>query len=419
MTSSTCSTAWSPAASLMARSKLRPGWARIPFGELAACVNDRVDNPEDAGVSRYVGLEHLDPDSLVIRRWGSPDDVSATKLLFRHGDIIFGRRRVYQRKVAVASFEGICSAHAMVLRPRAAAVVPQFLPFFMQSDLFMNRAIMISVGSLSPTINWTTLAQETFALPPRKEQLRIAELLEAGVAMANLHLDAASLTQDVADSLLTRHLADPLSHARLYNHDFGFHLPRIPLVPLGDLMTTAQYGISLPTVSGGRYPMLRMTNLENGLTTRTDIAFVDLADEDYAKYRLLNGDILFNRTNSHELVGRTAIHRIAGPCVFASYLIRIRLQERDVLPEYLCAFLNHHLGKRQVMRFATRGVSQSNVNIDSLRRILLPLPELDYQRMLVNELETLRSAGDALRRRARDASHFVCVASIRHLGDSA
>src|SRR5688572_24653900 len=75
------------------------GARRVRFGDIAICVNDRVDNPSEAGVARYVGLEHLDPDSLRIQRWGTPSDVQATKLLFRKGDIIFGRRRAYQRKV--------------------------------------------------------------------------------------------------------------------------------------------------------------------------------------------------------------------------------------------------------------------------------------------------------------------------------
>ncbi len=128
-------------------------------------------------MEHYVGLEHLDPDSLKIRRWGTPDDVEATKLMFKKGDIIFGRRRAYQRKLGIAEFDGICSAHAMVLRAKPDVVNPEFLPFFMQSDLFMNRAVEISVGSLSPTINWKTMAVQEFALPPTEEQIRIVGLL--------------------------------------------------------------------------------------------------------------------------------------------------------------------------------------------------------------------------------------------------
>lgn len=144
---------------------------------MAINVNDRIDNPAEADVEHYVGLEHLDSDSLKIRRWGAPSEVEATKLRFRKGDIIFGRRRAYQRKLAVAEFDGICSAHAMVLRPKTEVVLPEFLPFFMQSDLFMNRALEISVGSLSPTINWKTLASQEFALPPMEQQRRVAMIL--------------------------------------------------------------------------------------------------------------------------------------------------------------------------------------------------------------------------------------------------
>jgi type I restriction enzyme S subunit len=157
----------------------RNGWHTYRFDEMATMVNDRIDDPSAAGVEYYVGLEHLDSESLTIRRWGVPSDVEATKLRFRAGDIIFGRRRVYQRKLAVADFDGICSAHAMVLRAKPAVALPDFLPLFMQSDLFMERAKEISVGSLSPTINWKTLASEEFALPPLEEQRRISKALLA------------------------------------------------------------------------------------------------------------------------------------------------------------------------------------------------------------------------------------------------
>jgi type I restriction enzyme S subunit len=169
---------------MSAEARPRHGWRIHRFDEIATNVNERVDDPSEAGVEYYVGLEHLDSDSLVIRRWGSPTDVQATKLRFRKGDIIFGRRRVYQRKLGVAHFDGICSAHAMVLRARSDVLWPEFLPFFMQSDLFMERAKEISVGSLSPTINWPALAREEFLLPPLDEQRRITRALQSmeGVA---------------------------------------------------------------------------------------------------------------------------------------------------------------------------------------------------------------------------------------------
>ena len=98
--------------------------------------------------------------------------------MFKPGDILFGTRRAYQRKVGVAEFDGMCSGDMLwCCEPRPDVVLPEFLPFFMQSDLFMDRAVEISVGSLSPTINWKTMAEFEFALPPMDEQQRIVELL--------------------------------------------------------------------------------------------------------------------------------------------------------------------------------------------------------------------------------------------------
>jgi hypothetical protein len=150
----------------------------MAFGEFAESVNERV-KPANAAEDIYVGLDDLDSGSLQIRRWGKGSDVIGTKLRFRKGDLIFGRRRAYQRKLAVAEMDGICSAHAMVVRAKPEVVLPEFLPFLMMSDRFMNRAVEISVGSLSPTIKWTMLKHEPFALPPLDQQRRTAEILWA------------------------------------------------------------------------------------------------------------------------------------------------------------------------------------------------------------------------------------------------
>lgn len=143
----------------------RSEWKRLPFGAFADSVNERIE-PSKAADEVYVGLEHLDPQDLHIQHWGKGSDVIGTKLRFRKGNLIFGRRRAYQRKLAVAEMDGICSAHAMVVRAKPNMVLREFLPFLMMSNRFMNRAMEISVGSLSPTINWTALKREQFDLPP-------------------------------------------------------------------------------------------------------------------------------------------------------------------------------------------------------------------------------------------------------------
>jgi type I restriction enzyme S subunit len=129
----------------------------VKFERIAINISERVE-PKKTELTTYVGLEHLDADNLKIERTGTPDDVIGTKLKIYKGDIIFGKRRAYLRKVAVSHFDGIASAHSMILRANEKNIEKDFLPYFMQSDTFMSRAVQISEGSLSPTIKNKTLA---------------------------------------------------------------------------------------------------------------------------------------------------------------------------------------------------------------------------------------------------------------------
>jgi type I restriction enzyme, S subunit len=141
----------------------------VRFDKIAINISERVE-PKKTGLTTYVGLEHLDADNLKIERTGTPNDVIGTKLKIYKGDIIFGKRRAYLRKVAVSYFDGIASAHSMILRANEKNIEKDFLPYFMQSDTFMNRAVQISEGSLSPTIKNKTLAQQEFMLPKKEKQ---------------------------------------------------------------------------------------------------------------------------------------------------------------------------------------------------------------------------------------------------------
>ncbi|MGV6853189.1 MAG: restriction endonuclease subunit S [bacterium] len=179
----------------LSEKQIKDGWQIVKFGEIAKNISKRVV-PSETDLEVYVGLEHLDPQSLRIARRGVPADVKGQKLRVRPRQIIFGKRRAYQKKVAVADFEGICSAHAMVLEEVTGKIIPGLLPFFMQSDMFMDRAVAISEGSLSPTIKWKTLAIQEFPLPPierQKEILEVLEKLEEGISRSEVAFDSAKV----------------------------------------------------------------------------------------------------------------------------------------------------------------------------------------------------------------------------------
>lgn len=360
----------------MKNESLKPGWRRVKFGDVVQLSKARCADPLADGVERYVGLEHLEPGDLRIRNWGNVADGVTFTSVFQPGQVLFGKRRAYQRKVAVADFSGVCSGDIYVMETKDAQVLlPELLPFICQTDAFFDHAIDTSAGSLSPRTNWTSLADFEFMLAPMMEQSRIIELLTA--------LESASAAQqgaaESADQLIRALLSETL------NREW-------PIVELGTVVQGTQYGLSINAGSEGQYPMLRMMNIENGLCIENDIKYVDLSNKDFENYRLVNGDVLFNRTNSYELVGRTGVYELLGDHVFASYLVRIKTLPEKLEPKFLTLYLNSDFGRRQVLAYATKAVSQANVNASNLLRVRLPLPPLDHQKRLLDLIDKAKSA---------------------------
>ena len=204
---------------------------RVKFEAIAInSVAKKKPTAEDA--AHYIGLEHIDPGCFVVSRWGGDVAPIGDKLLMKKGDVLFGRRRAYQRKVAIAPFDGIFSAHGMVLRPKTDVVDEKFFPFFIASDQFMNEAIRISVGGLSPTINWGTLKNCEFDLPPMDEQKKLAELLWAANDLKESYKKAITAT----DEMLKAKFAIESSK---WGKDFGSK-------PLNTYIKRISYGFTNP-----------------------------------------------------------------------------------------------------------------------------------------------------------------------------
>jgi len=364
---------------------LKPGWKIWRFEQMATNVNVRIDNPSESGMEHYVGLEHLDPDSLRIRRWGSPDDVEATKLCFKKGDIIFARRRAYQRKLGVAEFDGICSAHAMVLRAKPEVVLPEFLPFFMQSDLFMNRAVEISVGSLSPTINWKTMAVQEFALPPAHEQRRVVNLLSMFEEISK----TLEIAADTAKKLLLRLSIDVFS---------GPHQKK----PLGDFVAESMYG---PRFSSSLYDQdglvaqLRTTDIsDSGDIDYGSIPRAKLDPDELASHLLRSGDFVYSRSGT---CGITAIFQQQSiPTVPAAFLIRLRLKG-GLDPHFLNEFFHSPIG-RQMSASLSRGGVQKNVSASELVKQFVPVPPHGIQSEALDNFRSMRTAIEHIETRQKN-----------------
>jgi type I restriction enzyme S subunit len=333
-------------------------------------------------LERYVAGEHMDTDELQIKRWGTIGDGylgPAFHRRFRNGQVLYGSRRTYLRKVAVADFDGICANTTFVCEPADPAVLlPDLLPFVMRSDTFHAHSIAQSKGSVNPYINWPDVAWYEFELPPIDEQREITDLLW-GAEFLRRSLGQLSRSADSACRISI--------DARVQS---GVERQ------LGDVLEMCQYGLSVPLKDHGETPVLRMQNVADGGVVLSDLKYVDLPASELALYRLEDGDILFNRTNSVELVGRTGMYSGDGDAVFASYLIRLRPTE-CLLPDYLNLFLNSTLGQGRVRARLSKGVSQANISGSSLKLTRIPVPELAEQRALVDKVVELGHTIEALR----------------------
>ncbi|NVO07758.1 MAG: restriction endonuclease subunit S [Rhodoferax sp.] len=379
---------------------LKPDWKVWRFEQMATNINARIDNPSESGMEYYVGLEHLDTNSLRIRRWGTPDDVEATKLLFKAGDIIFGRRRAYQRKLGVAEFDGICSAHAMVLRAKSDVVHPQFLPFFMQSDLFMNRAVEISVGSLSPTINWKTMAVQEFALPPLKEQERLLELLIASNEVVESYRDAAKTVENARHAYLTHTFPEELLDSELASKaTFVRRLDELADVRTG--LALGKKHVDKDLVSR---PYLRVANVLDGAVDLTEIKTVEVRQDELSRYELRDGDVLMTEGGDFDKLGRGTVWegQIKG-CLHQNHVFAVRADASLLMPAYLAAIARSPYGKRYFLSCAKKTSNLSSINKKQLSNFPVLWEPLNVQRQIVDQVSTYAMAEQRLRDRLKSA----------------
>jgi type I restriction enzyme S subunit len=190
-------------------------------------------------------------------------------------------------------------------------------------------------------------------------------------------------------------------------------------VVLEDVLTGTQYGTSAPTVEGGTRPVVGMRNIDRGTLTLNGLSFLDEAGQDWSSLELREGDILLNRTNSAELVGKIGIVRQDTDAVFASYLVRLHADRSIVDPYYLCYWLNGSVAQRAIKRLATRGVSQANINPSTLiRHCPVLVPSLAEQRKIADILRTWDNAIEILERRTAELQALRQHLIVRVLADT-
>ena len=375
----------------MGSGKLKPRWTRVAFGDVVRQVKDHVD-PSTAGLERYVAGEHMDTDNLRIRRWGTVGDGylgPAFHMRFLPGHVLYGSRRTYLRKVAVADFEGVTANTTFVIESSDPDVLlPEFLPFIMQTETFHTHSIKKSKGSVNPYVNFSDIAAYEFALPSPNEQRRIvAALQETGrttEALLALIEAVRAVQARVFDTLVACSDAKPVALGSVLTE-----APRNGCSASEASTPTGHWVLALDALTVFGYRPGRLKPVHR---TAAMLNFVVEA-----------GDLLISRSNTRERVGLPGIFNEDRRDVsWPDTMMRLRPDSSVLRPRFLELFLRSTAGRRQIESFAAgTSASMKKINAHAVRQLSIALPTSASQDVILRKADGVNSAHDSADRRLR------------------
>ncbi len=311
--------------------------------------------------------------SAEIRRYA---EVKKGYTSFSDGDVLFAKITpcMENGKAALAGDlvggRGFGSTEFHVLRA-GDQVMPEWLRYFVRREAFRREAKRNFTGTAGQQrVPASFLQNALIPVPSRAEQQRIVDLLSRAEGIVRLRRLAEQKAAELIPAIFADMFGDPATNPK-----------GLAVVTLGDVLASADYGSSSKAsdVDAG-LPMIRMGNVDySGNVDLSDLKYVDLAPDDVVRFGLKDGDILFNRTNSKELVGKTGLWIGDREAILASYFIRLRVSEQKAHPFFVWAFMNSSHMKRVLFETARGAIGQANINSRELRAFRVPLPDLDEQ----------------------------------------
>lgn len=263
-----------------------------------------------------------------------------------------------------------------VLHPKNDVCLPRFLMYALRGKrtYIENRA----KGVAQKGIYLKEVSDIDIYIPDISNQEIIINKLDKVNAIIKLRQEELLALDDLIKARFVEMFGDPIQNPKGWE-----------VVTIGDIVTEVRYGTSKPAVEGGKYPYLRMNNLTaDGHLDLNDLKYIDIPDDEIEKCVVRKGDVLFNRTNSIELVGKTAVFDLPEDMIIAGYIIRVRLTEK-MLPEVLSQYMNLEALKGILRGMAKGAVNQANINAQELQSIKVYIPEMELQKQFVKMKEQI------------------------------
>ena len=306
------------------------------------------------------------------------------------GDIVFARIGATTGKSYLINDPPPSVFASYLIRVRTKNQVdPAFLSHFFKSSNYWQQVNAQKNANLKKGVSGSLLKTLLVPVPPLTEQRKIASVLGLVQRAIRQQEQLISLTTELKKSLMRKLFTEGLHGEPRKQTEIGPVPESWEVKPLGKYLVEAQYGISAKGNETGHYAVLRMTNQHDGKISIANLQYVDLATTQFEKFRVERQDILFNRTNSLDLVGRTAIFDLEGDFVFASYLIRLRTDRTRLRPFFLNHYFNYDETQVRLKSIATRAVSQSNISATRLRGFPIPVPSPEEQDAIVTCVDSL------------------------------
>lgn len=364
-------------------------WRLWKFSDLAKNIVEKVV-PKKSNLNHYIGLKHLDSGSLHISRFGKTSEIEGDKLKIYKGDLIFAKRNSYLKRVAVAKFDAVASAHSMVLRANKENVMPDFLAFFMLSETFWEKAIEISVGSLSPTINWKVLAKQEFLLPSITEQKKLLNVFE--------HADQLVL-DDISLKEKTEILRDT-NREKLYTYGIkglnGSSEVDLILSKCGLIrhdITPSRFFDCVEIASGQVDPtseeycdlyQIGSERIEANTGKITELKTARELSIGSGNYLFTESDVIYSKIRPY--FKKVANPGFTGLCSADIYPLRPKSDE--LLKDFLFYYLLTEKFTRRLLRFQNR-TGMPKVNREELGSMYIPLPSREEQQKIVDILDRI------------------------------
>jgi type I restriction enzyme S subunit len=341
---------------------------RIKFGDVVRLRKETCREPAAQGIQRYIGLEHLVPGDLRVGKWGEVSEGTTFTNRVRPGQVLFGKRRAYQRKVAVADFDAVCSGDIYVFESAdPARLLPELLPFICQTEAFFEHAVGTSAGSLSPRTNWTSLASYEFTLPPLGEQRRRVSLLKS-FQLARNEFDLAKEAVMAVRDRLQIEMCKGASQWISLSECAGF-------------ITSGPRGWSKYYADTGE-AFLRVGNL-NSPTIELNLSEVQRVrapkDAEAQRTRVRSSDVLLGITGEAGVGLVGLVRRADEPTFISQHVAIIRVADDRYSPEFIAHVLAGPAGQRQIMRYNQAG-TKGGMTLMAVRELKIPSYSLRVQR---------------------------------------